>query len=174
MGLGMPPFHQRPNHSLRLPIGLWATDLGEALWDLRLHTRLDKRMRRGGPGPFPAIISVPTLDGIGAFLLDLFQKRGGRHLGLIGQNCSKQLAREVINSHKQVLLPPRPRVALQHGQLPGVRMDHLAWIVFIVAFRLVFQPGFNLAFDFCQAFDAVLDTPKALVGAVVYRKNPLF
>ena len=160
----MPTLQQRPNHALGFAIGLGAADSGEPLINLGIQAGLYKRVQSGRPGPFFAVICVPAFDGIGAFLLDVFQEGCGRPLGFIGQDGSEELTRIVIDADKEIYGGLSCRLPLQQRQSAGIRMDHLAGVVFVVALRLLLQLRLDSRFNFGQPLDAIPQTPKALVG----------
>ena len=125
----MPTLQQRSDYALGFAIGLGAADSSEPLFDLGIQAGLNKRMRSGRPGPFFAVICVPAFDGIGAFLLDVFQEGCGRPLGFIGQDGSEELTRIVIDGDKDIYGGLSCRLPLQQRQSAGIRMDHLPWIL---------------------------------------------
>ncbi len=173
MRLVMPAFHQRPNDPLRFAVGLRPPHFGKPLRYLGFQTPVHEGMRGGRAGPFPTVIGIPTLNGVGTFLLDLLQKRVRQQLSLIRQNRRKQLPREIVDRDTQVFFPLRARLALQHRQLPRVGMQHLARIVFVIAFRALLQPRFDRLCYLGQPFDAILQAAETLVRTVMHRKIPL-
>jgi len=173
MLLPVPAFHQGTNHSLGLAVGLGSAYAGTPLRNLGVQASRHKRVRGRRAHPFFPDIRVPTLDGIGTFFQDLLQKRRGRQLGFVRQNIGKQFPREIINRDKQVFFVLRACLALQHRQLPGIGVEHLARIVFIVAFRVLSQPLFNRAFYFRQAFYAIFEAPKPVICTVMHLKISL-
>ena len=170
--LAMPHVHQGTDDPFRLAVGLWTVDAGELLADALLFAGLDEGMPVSPP-VFLAVVRVGIVKLVRALGDHVVgEEAGGTVLGLVGQDVGIQLTGEVVNGDKQVFPGLGGRLALKQRQPLGVEMDQLARIGLVVAPRLAFQALLDGLFDLGEAFEAVLDRLKALVGAVAGRKFP--
>ena len=132
----VPLLHDGSDHTFRFPIRSWSFDFCESLLYLVLAAFFHEGVMSGIPSILLAIVGIVKLDGVCTFLDNLFEKLHCGVLGFVGKNCGEQLARIVVDRHKQIFPSLGCFLMLQQGKPFRVTVNHLAGIVLVVPLPL--------------------------------------